>query len=177
MKGGRAVGRLGGRVHLLAVLLTAGLAFRLSAQDDAGIALGSTPPATTVADLDGKPVDLATYAAKRPLLLEFWATWCPICRALEPKLIAAHARYGARVQFVAIAVAVNETRESVRRHLTEHPMPYPYLWDTNGAAVRAFEAPTTSYIVVLDADRKVIYTGVGADQDLDAVLARIAPLN
>ena len=168
----------GGRTLLLAVVLSAGLAFGLPAQDDeAGIALGSTPPAATITDLDGKQIDLATYAAKRPLLVEFWATWCPVCRALEPKLAAAHARYGARVQFVAIAVAVNETPASVRRHLAGHPMPYPYLWDTNGNAVRAFDAPTTSYIVLLDADRKVRYTGVGVDQDLDAALARIAPLN
>jgi TATA-box binding protein (TBP) (component of TFIID and TFIIIB) len=56
-------------------------------------------------------------------------------------------------------------------------MPYPYLWDVNGNAVRAFQAPTTSYVVVLNAEGKVVYTGVGSDQDLDAALARVAPLN
>jgi len=71
---------------------------------------------------------------------------------------------------------VNETPASVRRHLAQHPMPYPVLWDTNGAAVRAFQAPTTSFIVMLDAAGKVVYTGVGEEQDLEAALARAVAL-
>lgn len=162
------------RLIVLAALL---VSVRLSAQDDAGIPLGRTPPPVTIEDLDGKPVDLARFVAGRPALLEFWATWCPICRALEPKMDKAHAAYGSRVQFVAIAVAVNESPASVRRHLAQHPKPYPFLWDTNGNAVRAFQAPTTSFMVALDARGKVVYTGVGEDQDLDAALARAVAVN
>jgi uncharacterized UPF0146 family protein len=46
------------------------------------------------------------------------------------------------------------------------------LWDGNGAAVRAFKAPSTSYIAVLDGKGKVVYTGVGEDQDIEAALRR-----
>ena len=141
---------------------------------DAGIALGATPPAVTIADLNGKPVALTEFIGREPALIEFWATWCPLCRALEPELKAAHRRFGGRVRFVAVAVAVNETAAGVRRHLAAHPMPFPFLWDTNGNATRAFQAPSTSYVVVLDAQGKVVYTGVGPDQDLQAALARVA---
>ena len=51
-------------------------------------------------------------------------------------------------------------------------MPFTFLWDANGAAVRAFQAPSTSYIAVLDAKGKVVYTGVGEDQDIEAALRR-----
>jgi thiol-disulfide isomerase/thioredoxin len=147
---------------------------RLVAQEaEAGIALGATPPAVTIADLDGKPVALAQVIGREPALVEFWATWCPLCRALEPALTAAHRRFGDRVRFIAVAVAVNETPAAVRRHLAAHPMPFPFLWDTNGNATRAFQAPSTSYVVVLDAQGSVVYTGVGADQDLEAALARV----
>jgi thiol-disulfide isomerase/thioredoxin len=167
----------GGLALLAFLVLSVGQPDRLSAQDDVGIALGHTPPPVTIEDLNGKPVDLARLLHGRPALLEFWATWCPICRALEPKLDQAHASYGQRVQFVAIAVAVNESPASVRRHLAQHPRPYRFLWDTNGNAVRAFEAPATSFMVVLDAKGKVVYTGVGEDQDLDAALARAVAVN
>jgi thiol-disulfide isomerase/thioredoxin len=151
----------------------AGGAVRLAAQEDeSGIALGSTPPAVTIADLDGKPVELARLIGPAPALIEFWATWCPLCRALEPRLRAAHQRYGAHVRFLAIAVAVNETPAGVRRHLVAHPMPFPFLWDTNGNATRAFQAPSTSYVVVLDRHHRVVYTGVGAEQDLEAAVAK-----
>jgi len=104
------------------------------------------------------------------VLLEFWATWCPLCKALEPALKDAHARYGASVQFVAIGVGVNESPASIKRHLADHPLPFPVVFDASGAAVRAYQAPTTSYIVVLDRAGKVTYTGTGTDQDIAAAL-------
>lgn len=145
------------------------------AQDegDMGIAVGATPPAVTIADLTGHAVDLGTVVGKKPVVFEFWATWCPLCAALLPKLEAAHARYGDRVDFVAIAVAVNQSPSSVQRHLSRHPIPFRFLWDTNGNAVRAFQAPSTSYVVVLDAAGKVAYTGIGEDQDIDAAVQKV----
>src|SRR5205814_10275085 len=80
-----------------------GLRPALQAQD-IGLAVGTQAPAVTVEDLDGKPVDRGRYIGKHPVMLEFWATWCPLCKALEPALEAAHARYGATVQFIAIGV-------------------------------------------------------------------------
>jgi peroxiredoxin len=145
----------------------------LGAQD-IGLPVGTRAPVVTVQDLDGKPVDLSRYIGLRPVVLEFWATWCPLCAALEPSLKAAHATYLDRVQFLAIAVAVNETPRSIRRHLAEHPLSFPVLYDADGAAVRAYQAPTTSYIVVLDGAGKVVYTGAGAEQDIAAVLKRVA---
>ncbi len=140
-----------------------------------GIALGATPPAVTIQDLDGHPVNLGTMIGKRPLLVEFWAAWCPRCAALMPQLDSAYARHKNSVGFVAVAVAVNESAASVKRHLVRQPAPFPFLWDANGAAVRAFQAPSTSYIALLDAKGKVVYTGVGAEQDIEAALRKVAP--
>lgn len=143
-----------------------------SAQDDfqIGIARGAVPPAVTIEDLDGDPVDLGRFIGRRPAVFEFWATWCPLCAELFPRLEAAHATYGDRVDFVVIAVGVNQSPRTIRRHLARHPMPFTVLWDGRGRATRAFEAPTTSYVVVLDADGKVVYTGTGGDQDIGGVL-------
>jgi predicted transcriptional regulator len=68
---------------------------------------------------------------------------------------------------------VNQSPASIRRHLAAHPLPFPVLYDPAGAAVRAYAAPTTSYIVVVDKNGKVTYTGSGADQDIAAVLAKL----
>jgi peroxiredoxin len=156
------------------VALTLGLLVpaALGAQD-IGLPVGTSAPAVAIEDLEGKPVDLGRYIGTRPVVLEFWATWCPLCAALEPSLKAAHAEYRDRVQFLAIAVAVNETQRSIQRHLAKHPLPFPVLYDADGAAVRAYQAPTTSYIVVLDESGKVTYTGAGAEQDIAAVLKSV----
>jgi peroxiredoxin len=152
--------------------LTGAGAAPLTAQD-VGLSVGAQAPAVTVEDLDGKPVALGQYVGREPLVLEFWATWCPLCKALEPALKAAHARYGRTVRFLAIGVGVNQSPASIRRHLAAHPLPFPVLYDSAGAAVRAYAAPTTSYIVVLDKTGKVTYTGTGAEQDIAAVLAKL----
>src|SRR5260370_23456755 len=139
-----------------------------------GMGVGVPRPATTMEDLNGVAVDLSRWVGKKPVLLEFWATWCPVCAELLPKMKAVHAQYGDRVDFVVVAVAVNQSRASVKRHLESHDLPFTFLWDTNGNATRAFQAPATSFVVVLDAKGKVAYTGVGADQDLEAALRRVA---
>lgn len=146
----------------------------LTAQDDdVGIAVGARPPAATITDLDGTPVDLSTFVGKKPVLIEFWATWCPRCAALLPKVRAARARAGDRVAFVAIAVAVGQTPAGVKRHLARHPIPFTVLWDSGGNAVRAYQAPATSFVVVLDASGTVVYTGFGEEQDLEGAVRRV----
>lgn len=157
---------------VLAVLLagTSHLA-PLAAQDTRiGIARGAVPAGFVLPDIQGGEVNLADHFGDRPVLLEFWATWCENCEALHPAMLEAHERYGDRVDFFAIAVAVGQSERRVRSHLEEHPVPYPTLWDSRGKAVRAFETPATSYVVILDAAGSVTYTGIGRDQDVDAAI-------
>ena len=163
-----------GREILIAIALSALLVAPARAQEEQiGLALGSAPPARIqIENLDGQPVDLAAQFGKKPVLIEFWATWCPLCRALLPKLEAAHQKYGNRVDFRVVAVGVNETQRSIKRHMVQNPMPFEPLWDGKGVAVRAFEAPSTSYIVGLDAKGKVAYTGLGDGQDIEAAVQK-----
>jgi peroxiredoxin len=134
--------------------------------------VGATPPAAQVQDLDGNPVSLSQYVGRRPVLIEFWATWCEQCEALLPRMLAAHRRFGTQMEFIVVGVGVNQSRNSMRRHLERHAMPFRLVYDAGGAAVRAFQAPSTSYVVVLDAAGRVVYTGVGPDQDIEAAAQR-----
>ena len=157
----------------VAAVLAAGLfvAAPVLAQD-LGIEVGARAPAVTVQSLDGKQVDLGRYIGKTPMLIEFWATWCPNCRELMPTLLDAEKKYGKKVKFVALAVAINQSPERVRRFLAAHPLPHDTFYDAEGKAAGAFDAPATSYVVVLDKTGRVVYTGLGGKQDLDAALRK-----
>jgi len=145
----------------------------LLAQDQIGIAVGEVPEAVEIEDLEGNAVQLADYIGKgKPVLLEFWATWCSLCDELEPKMVAASKKFGDEIQILVIAVAVNQSVRRVKRHVEGHEMPGPVLWDGGGRAVRAFMTPSTSYIVVLDGSGQVAYTGIGANQDIDAAILK-----
>lgn len=159
-----------GRLILAAAMVLAPVALR--AQED-GLTVGSHAPAVVVHDLDGKPVDLGQYIGKKPVLLEFWATWCELCEQLLPRVRAAHEEFGDRVEFFGINVTVNQSPARVRRWVESNKPPFRTLYDDQGTSTRAYAAPATSYVVIVDRAGKVAYTGIGGTQDLAAVLRRV----
>ena len=168
---GRLSGTMVRRLAMCAGLVGAAMATELGAQD-VGLKVGSTAPSVTVETLDGTKVDLGTYYGKTPVVIEFWATWCPNCKDLEPAMRAARARYGSRVRFVGVAVGVNQSTERVRRYADKYKVPFEVLYDRRGDAVEAYGVPATSYVIVIDTKGKIVYTGLGGDQDVNAAIER-----
>jgi thiol-disulfide isomerase/thioredoxin len=142
------------------------------AAQDSGIAVGSDAPGAAVETLDGKPFDLGDYIKQGPTLLQFWATWCTNCKALEPKINAAIAKYDGKVRFVAVAVSVNQSVERIKAYRDRYRMTHDIVYDRKGYAADAYEVAATSYVVVIDGKGKVVYTGLGSDQDIDGAVAK-----
>ena len=158
----------------LALSVSTAPAVAQSMVGEVSLPIGSEAPTVVLETLDGEPFDLGSVVGERPVLLEFWATWCENCEALQPQMDAAYEDYGDQVEFIAVAVGVNQNPRRIRRHLERHGTPYTFLWDGRGAAVRAYEAATTSIIVVINAEGVVTYTGVGRDQVIvDAVTSAL----
>jgi thiol-disulfide isomerase/thioredoxin len=170
-------GRLAARpvltgLALLALVLTV-YPRPAAAQADVSLPLGTQAPPATVQDLSGKSVNLLDLVKGKPALIEFWATWCPLCARLQPQMDRIQKEYGKRLNVVAVGVAVNETPRRIRRSLEKHDPGYPHLFDADGNAVRAYDVSTTSIVVMLDAKGRVAYTGVGADQDLVGAVKKL----
>ena len=139
---------------------------------ESGIEVGKAAPGAKLETLDGKTADLAQYIGKGPVVMEFWATWCPNCKELEPALLAAQKKYAGKVQFVGIAVSVNESPELVRAYVQKHGLAGVQFYDRKGTAIDAYDAPATSYVVVIGKTGKVVYTGLGGTQNLDAAIQK-----
>lgn len=144
----------------------------LAAQFESGIPVGTKAPVLVINDLDGKPVDLGAYIGKKPVLIEFWATWCSSCKSLLPELAKVRKTFGDGVALIGINVTVNESRDRVRRYLKAVDPGFLVLYDESGASTRAYDVPGTSYVVVIDAGGTVRYTGTGGDQDLVAAVRK-----
>jgi len=118
------------------------LIFGIRAWQQSGTASGPAP-ALAGELLDGKPVSLAAFAG-RPVLVHFWATWCPICRA-EQGSIDALAR---DVPVITVAMQSGD-RDAVVQHLRKEELSFPVLNDPDGviAAQWGVRAVPASFIV------------------------------
>ena len=137
-----------------------------------GIALGDAAPDVAVETLDGRAARLGPAIAGKPAVIEFWATWCGNCRELEPRMQAAQRAYAGRVAFVGVAVSMNQSPERVRRYVAEHLTGFTHFYDRRGDAVGDYDVPATSYVVITDRSGKVVYTGLGGTQDIDAAIRK-----
>lgn len=82
--------------------------------------------------LDGRTYRLAAWKG-RPVLLNFFASWCPPCRAEAPDVAAAARAYGKQVAFVGIDLAKSEASlNDVRAFRDQYHLPYPVLLDESG---------------------------------------------
>lgn len=160
-----------GRVSALGVAAIAGLLWAAPAGAQAP-GVGDLAPVIAVHDLDGKPVDLGQWIGKRPVFLEFWATWCTSCAALEPAVAAARETYGSEVQFIGINITVGDPRDSVRAWVARTQPPWLVLYDDQGVSQRAYDVAETSYVVIIDRSGRIVYTGVGGRQAFATALRR-----
>src|SRR5687767_13347662 len=80
---------------------------------ESGIPVGTRAPSAMVRTLEGKPVDIGSWVGKHPMVIEFWATWCPSCKQLEPAFLALQKKYGARARFIGVAVSVRDRKSVV----------------------------------------------------------------
>jgi len=141
---------------------------------EVALPVGSDGPNPALEDLDGNPVHLMDFIQEgKPALIEFWASWCEQCEALQPQMDEVEARFGSRISLVAVAVAVAQSQRRVKRYVEEHGHRYPFLWDGGGDAVRSYQVPGTSVVVILDASGTVAYTGTGPGQDLVAAVEKV----
>ena len=155
------------RLAIIAILAAPGPIWaQVAGEGSVSLPYGSVAPGAALQDLEGNSVDLIDYIKGKPALIEFWASWCEQCEVLQPQLDRIQAEHGEQIKIVAVAVGVAQSLRRVKRHFEDHNPGYPYLYDARGAAVRAYNAQTTSIVVMLDSDGKVVYTGVGTSQDL-----------
>jgi thiol-disulfide isomerase/thioredoxin len=118
-------------------------------------------------DMAGKDVKLSDYKGK-VVLLDFWATWCPPCRASIPGLEKIHKAYKDR-GVVVLAVSLDEGGwDDVKTFIKDYGITYMVLKGTDDVAEQ-YQVRTIPMILVLDKDGRIRkrYLGFGNEEDLE----------
>jgi len=131
-------------------------------------------PDFTAYDDNGQPVKLSDYLGK-PIVLNFWASWCGPCKSEMPGFQAVYEELGDRVQF--LMVDVGEHMDEGSAFIASAGYSFPVLYDVNGEAAYAYQLSAIPATYLIDADGNITDSHVGAMQeaDLRAAIETILP--
>ncbi len=137
---------------------------------------GGRMPAFELKDLDGKAVSSDSLAGK-PVLINFWATWCSYCRAEMPLL---QELYNGAVGrgLTVLTVDVGESRETVAGYMKANNLTLPVLLDTNQEVSGKYKVAAYPTTFLIDKDGIIQAKVVGAFPDkatLENYLSKILP--
>jgi thiol-disulfide isomerase/thioredoxin len=141
-----------------------------------GLAVGTDFPDFSASDLDGKPLSVASRKGK-VLMLDFWATWCPPCRAELPNVIQVYKKHHDQ-GFEIIGVSLDSDRDSLDTFLKKQDgMTWPQYFDgqgwTNNLAVK-YGVESIPFAVLIGPDGKIIGKDLRGDDLEDAVSKAVA---
>ncbi len=125
-----------------------------------GINVGEVAPDFTLTDLEGNEVTLSEYRGK-VVFINFWATWCPACRAEMPEMEAIYQEYKDK-GVVVIGVDIQEAKEEVLQYVQQGGYSWTFLLDTSGAVAANYRVVAIPTSFFLDREGIIKAVNVGA---------------
>lgn len=101
--------------------------------------------------LDGKSYDLQASIGSKPVMLVFWASWCPTCRSEIPKINQLAAKFQNRgMEFIAVNVGYNDSIERAQSFVQKTGMSYPAYFDGSGNIAEQYGLQGVPTIIIAD---------------------------
>ena len=127
--------------------------------------VGKPAPAFVVRDVDGHPVTLSGLHGK-PVLLDFWATWCEPCRESMPYVQSLYDRFKDK-GLVVLGIDTNESAEKARDYFAAQKFSFANLLGTGSDIVRNYGANAIPRLLLIDKDGIVRYVHRGWGPNID----------
>ena len=131
-----------------------GLAFLSGSQSEA------SAPDFELPDLNGYTVRLSDFQDNRPVMIYFWATWCPHCVQARPSIVRLREKIEENeLGILGINVGAGDSLERVKRFQKGHPVSWPVLYDKDGEVSKAYGVQGIPLFVLLNSKGDIVYRG------------------
>lgn len=134
----------------------------VSSSETTGLAVGDFAPDFILTTIDGKTVRLSDYRGQR-VFVNFWATWCPPCRAEMPDMQKLYEEQEVPVEILAVNLTPTEqNEENVVNFIADLGLTFPVLMDKNSEVAEEYkvQAYPTSYMI--DSEGRISFVAPGA---------------
>ncbi len=128
-----------------------------------GQASQAAAPDFTVQDGEDNPVKLSDMVGK-PVVLNFWASWCPPCKMEMPDFQEAFTEYGDSVHFMMVNLTdgARETVDTAKKYVEDQGYTFPVYFDTGSEAAIVYGIMAVPATFFIDAEGKPVARASGA---------------
>lgn len=127
-------------------------------------------------DMDGNSVELEKIIGNQPVMLVFWASWCPNCTREVPKINSYVESLGKKgMKFIGINIGYNDSPARARAFMEKTKMTYPNIFDKDRTITGQYKIFGVPTIIIADKSGKVVHNSPALPDDLEknsAVLFR-----
>jgi len=132
-------------------------------------------PALVLIDMDGVKHDIRDYRGK-PVIINFWATWCPPCRRELPAMNRAWEKIKEQ-GIVMLAIDVGEDEDTIFTFMADYPIDFTVLLDSSGEVSANWPVVGLPTTFVLDKEGRLVYRAIGGREwDEDSLLDKVRAL-
>lgn len=162
-------------LYFVIVVLLIGAGWIWASRDDAGAQLQASPqegflaPNFTLETLEGETVSLSDFEGQA-VMINFWASWCPPCRAEMPSMENVYQKYQNQ-GFVILAINAThqDTVSGAANFVAEEGFSYPILMDTKDSVSQLYQLrslPTSLFVGKDGLIQEIVYGGPIPEADL-----------
>ena len=127
-------------------------------------AVGNDFTDITVSTKDGESVQLSSLAGKgQPVLVKFWASWCPPCRKSNPELVKVYNQFHGK-GFEVFGVSVDRSADDWQKAVAADALHWPNYIDNRKEASKAYNVASIPFTVLIGADGKIIAKNLSEEE-------------
>jgi len=137
---------------------------------EAKLSTGAQAPDFTLQTPEGKSVSLSSFKGKN-VLLDFWASWCAPCRAMNPKMVKLYKKFKGK-NFTILSVSFDRDKDSWTKAITLDNLTWTQVSDLqywNSPVAKLYAVQAIPYSILIDKEGKIVAKGLHGDSLTDKV--------